>query len=288
MNFRRCSVLIPALILAFLLSSSTPAQVFEFYPGARYDPAIPTLKQVVGHGWGEQITTYQEAITYIRALQQAAGARLSVIRYAETWEGKALNVLAIGSPANIARAEEIKAGMQKLADPRRISEAEADSLIKSLPAVVWLICGVHGNEISSTDAGLLTAYHLLAARNDELIEGAMKNAIVLIDPMQNPDGRDRFIDYFTQNLGRFPDADLQAAEHNEVWPSGRVNHYLFDMNRDWFAQTQPETRGRAKFYLEWFPQVVVDLHEMGSNSSYYFAPPALPWNPNLTKAQLAW
>ncbi|MBO0719681.1 MAG: peptidase M14 [Blastocatellia bacterium] len=288
MNFLRSSVIIPALILAFLLSASSTAQNFEFFPGANYDPSIPTLKQVVGHGWGEKITTYREAITYISALQQAAGTRVSVIKYAETWEGKALNVLAIGSPANMARAEEIKAGMQKLADPRRISEAEADSLIKSLPAVVWLICGVHGNEISSTDAGLLTAYHLLAARNDELIEGAMKNAIVLIDPMQNPDGRDRFIDYFTQNLGRFPDADLQAAEHNEVWPSGRVNHYLFDMNRDWFAQTQPETRGRAKFYLEWFPQVVVDLHEMGSNSSYYFAPPALPWNPNLTKAQLAW
>jgi zinc carboxypeptidase len=287
-NFRRGSLLFFSLVLAWLLAASTPAQNFEFYPGAKYDPSIPTLKQVVGHSWGEKITTHQEAIAYIKALQQAASTRLSVIKYAETWEGKSLNVLAIGSPANIARAEEIKAGMQKLADPRRISEEEASSLIKSLPAIVWLICGVHGNEISSVDAGLLTAYHLLAAQNDVLIEAAMKNTIVLIDPMQNPDGRDRFITYFTQNVGRFPDADLQAAEHNEVWPSGRVNHYLFDMNRDWFAQTQPETRGRTKFYLEWFPQVVADLHEMGSNSTYYFAPPALPWNPNLTKTQLDW
>jgi hypothetical protein len=272
-----CSLAVPAF-----------AQDFEYYPGAKYDPAIPTLKQISGHAWGERITMHHEAVAYINALQQAAGPRMKVIKYSESWQGKSLFVLALGSAANIARIDEIKAGIRKLADPRGTSQNEANSLIGSLPSIVWLISGVHGNEISSVDAGLLTAYHLLAAQNDELVEAAMKNTVVLIDPMQNPDGRDRFINYFRQNVGRFPDADLQSAEHNEVWPSGRVNHYLFDMNRDWFAQTQPETRGRAKFYLEWFPQVVADLHEMGTNSSYYFAPPALPWNPNLTKTQLDW
>jgi hypothetical protein len=264
------------------------AQSFEFYPGAKYDPVIPTLKQVTGHEWGEKITSHHETEKYIFALQQAAGSRMKIVKYGETWEGRALYVLIIGSPSNIARVDEIKAGMQRLADSRKTSPAEADALIKSLPAVVWLMHSVHGNEISSTDAALLTAYHLLAVRNDDLIENAMKNIVVLIDPLQNPDGRDRFINYFRQNMGRFPDGDLQSAEHNEVWPGGRTNHYLFDMNRDWFAQTQPETRGRAKLYLEWFPQVVADLHEMGTNSSYYFAPPALPWNPNLTKTQLDW
>jgi Zinc carboxypeptidase len=284
-SWRRLS-LISGLFFCLSLFHSVSAQ--DFYPGARYDPAIPTLKQVTGHDWGERITMYHEAVAYLNALQQAAGSRLKVARYAETWEGKSLHVLAIGSPANIARLEEIKAGMQKLADPRAISQNDANSLINSLPSIVWLICGVHGNEISSVDAGLLTAYHLLAAHNDELVETAMKNTVVLIDPMQNPDGRDRFINYFRQTVGRFPDADMQSAEHNEVWPSGRVNHYLFDMNRDWFAQTQPETRGRTRFYLEWFPQVVADLHEMGTNNTYYFAPPALPLNPNLTKPQLEW
>jgi hypothetical protein len=276
------------LCFCFLLSSPISAQNFEFFPGARYDSSIPTLKQVVGHDWGEKITMHHEAAAYINSLQQAAGSRIKVIKYAETWEGRALYVLAIGSPSNIARVEEVKAGMQKLADPRGISQNEANAIISSLPSLVWFICGVHGNEISSVDAGLLTAYHLLAAQGDQLVEAAMKNTIVLIDPMQNPDGRDRFINYFRQNVGLTPDGDMQAAEHNEVWPSGRVNHYLFDMNRDWFAQTQPETRGRTEFYLEWFPQVVVDLHEMGTNNSYYFAPPALPLNPNLTKSQLDW
>jgi hypothetical protein len=281
-------LLFAGLAGCLLFVSSTYAQNFEYFPGSKYNPSIPTLKQVTGHDWGEQITMSHEAAAYIQALQQAVPSRLKVIKYAETWEGRPLYVLAIGSPENIARIEEIKSGMQKLADPRKITQNEANALISSLPSAVWLICGVHGNEISSVDAGLLTAYHLLAAQNDELVETAMKYTVVLIDPMQNPDGRDRFINYFRQNVGRFPDADLQSAEHNETWPSGRVNHYLFDMNRDWFAQTQPETRGRAKFYLEWFPQVVADLHEMGTNNTYYFAPPALPWNPNLTRTQLDW
>ena len=276
------------LFLGVLVSTAVQAQNFEFYPGAKYDPAIPTLKQVVGHEWGERITMHHEMERYLSALQQASGGRLKLVKYGETWEGKSLYYVVIGSTTNIKRIDEIKAGMQRLADPRRLSSSDANSLISSLPSVVWLTCGVHGNEISSVDAGLLTIYHLLAAQNDKLVDGATQNSLVIIDPMQNPDGRDRFINYFRQNMGRWPNADTQSAEHNEVWPTGRVNHYLFDMNRDWFAQTQIETRGRTRAYLEWYPQVFVDLHEMGTESSYYFAPPALPYNPNLTRPQLDW
>lgn len=277
-----------ASVFLLLMTGASLAQSFEYLPGAKYDPAIPTLKKVVGHDFGEKITMHHEAEKYMAALQQAAGSRIKVIKYAETWEGRSLYVMVVGSAANISKIEEIKAGIQKLADPRKISANEASSLIASLPSIAWFICGVHGNEISSVDSALMTAYHLLAAQNDEVATLAMKNSIILIDPMQNPDGRDRFINYFRQNVGRFPDGDLQSAEHNEVWPGGRTNHYLFDMNRDWFTQSQPETRGRTKTYLEWFPQVVADQHEMGTNSSFYFAPPALPWNPNLTKTQLDW
>jgi len=279
---------LPLLYCWLSLSTAALAQGFEYFPGTKYDPAIPTLKAVVGHEWGERITAHHELERYLRALEAAAGQRLKVVKYGETWEGRALYYLVIGSPENLARLDEIKAGMQRLADPRALAPAEAQKLISTLPSIVWLVCSVHGNEISSTDAGLLAAYHLLAAQGDEISTAAARNSLVLIDPLQNPDGRDRFINYFRQTMGRWPDGDLQSAEHNEVWPSGRVNHYLFDMNRDWFAQTQPETRGRARAFLEWFPQVVADLHEMGTESSYYFAPPALPWNPNLTRAQLDW
>lgn len=261
------------------------AQNFEFYPNAKYNAATPTLEQVVGHKWGEKITMHHEAEKYIRRLAEVS-KNVRVVKYAETWEGRSLYYMILASEQNMARLEEIKSGMQKLADPRQISATEADRLISSLPAITWLAYGVHGNEISSTDAALLTAYHLLAAQNDTLAQSVWQNSIVILDPMENPDGRDRFITYFRQTTGRWPDADQQAAEHREGWPGGRSNHYLFDMNRDWFALTQPETRGRVKAYLEWYPQVFVDLHEMGSNSTYYFAPPADPLNPEMPLSQI--
>lgn len=278
------------VVLLFLVAVSRPvmAQSFEYLPGAKYDPAVPTLKQVVGHDWGEQITLHHEMEQYVKALEQSSGGRLKAFKYGQTWEGKSLYYLMIGSAANIARLDTIKTGIKRLADPRKLSTADAEGLIGSLPSIVWLICGVHGNEISSVDAGLLAAYHLIASQNDPVATAAMANSLVIIDPMQNPDGRDRFINYFRQTVGRWPDADMQSAEHNEGWPSGRVNHYLFDMNRDWFAQTQLETRGRTRAYLDWFPQVFADLHEMGTDSTYYFAPPALPLNPNFTKPQVEW
>lgn len=276
-------------LLSFLLltPSRAFAQEFEFFPGATYDPSVPTLEQVVGHNNGARITMHGEAERYLHALAEAS-PKVQLVRFGETWEGRALYYLIVTSEANQARVEEIKAGMQRLADPRTLSDAEATQLIESLPSITWLSYGVHGNEISSTDAGLLLAYHLAAAQNDALVDEILNNSIVIIDPMQNPDGRDRFINYFRQTRGPAPDADQQAAEHNEVWPSGRMNHYLFDMNRDWFALTQKESRARVRVYQEWFPQVFVDLHEMGSNASYYFAPPADPASPHVTQAQHDW
>jgi len=275
---------LPILTL-FLFANLTFAQEFQFYPNAGYDSAIPTLEQVVGHKWGEKITMHHEVEKYIHRLAEVS-KNVRLVKYAETWEGRALYYMIVASEQNLARLDEIKAGMQKLADPRQIAAAETDRLVASLPSITWLAYGVHGNEISSTDAALLTAYHLVAAQNDSLAQLVLQNSVVILDPMQNPDGRDRFITYFRQTTGRWPDAEQQAAEHRETWPSGRSNHYLFDMNRDWFAMTQPETRGRVKAFLEWYPQVFVDLHEMGSNSTYYFAPPADPLNPEMPSSQI--
>lgn len=281
---------IPAALVVvclLLVPLGTPAQDFEYFPGATYDPTIPTLKQVVGHDWGEEITTPQQVDLYLHALAEAT-PRIQLVPYATSWEGRPLSYLIVASEENIARLAEIKGGLQRLADPRAISEADAEGIIQSLPAVTWLAYGIHGDEISSTDAALLTAYHLVAAQNDELTQLILRESVVVIDPMQNPDGRARFISYFRQTRGAEPDEDPEAAEHNEPWPTGRMNHYLFDMNRDWFALTQPESRGRVRAFLEWFPIVVVDLHEMGFNSTYYFAPPAPPLNPNLAPNQLEW
>lgn len=258
---------------------------FEFWPGAAYDPAIPTFQKVLGFEPGSRFATHANLIRYLEALSAAAPNRLKVIEYGKSWEGRKLVYAVIGNEANMRRLPEIQASMRKLRDPRTTSEPDAQRLIANTPAILWLGHAVHGNEISGPDAALLAAYHLLAARNQPAVTAALANTLILLDPLQNPDGRMRFIHGFEQAAGLEPDPVPMAAERNEPWPGGRVNHYLFDMNRDWFAVTQPETKARIRMFQEWYPLVVADLHEMGSESSYYFAPEAIPFNPHLTKEQ---
>jgi hypothetical protein len=271
-------------IVAFFCVCSVPLTGQGLAPGTTYDPAIPTLKAVVGHESGDVISTPDDITRYLEALAKAAPDRSRLVKYATSWEGRPLHYLIVGSKERIARLDDIRKGMQSLAS----GTGDITRLVADLPVIVWFIHGVHGNEISSADAALAEAYHLLAARGNADADLTMRDALVIIDPMQNPDGRQRFV---TGNLlGRAaePDSEPLSAEHDEPWPGGRSNHYLFDMNRDYFALTQPETRGRARVMLEWYPQVVVDLHEMGGNSTYYFAPPADPINPLVTEAQRRW
>ena len=271
-----------ALALLFLLLPAVTSA--QLSPGVTYDPAIPTLESVVGHKPGEAITTPDEIGRYLEALAKAAPDRTRLVKYATTWEGRPLHYLMVGSRERMARLDDTRKGMQALA----AAAADADKLVAGLPVMVWLIHGVHGNEISSSDAALQEAFHLLAVRGDADTDLTVRDAIVIIDPMQNPDGRQRFV---TGNLlarAAEPDPEPASAEHDEPWPGGRSNHYLFDMNRDYFALSQPETQGRSRVMLEWYPQVVVDLHEMGGNSTYYFAPPADPINPYMTEAQRRW
>ena len=261
------------------------AKPFEYWPGTKYDVGTPTPKQVLGYEFGDRITWAGNVVRYFETLAAAAPARIKVWDYAKSWEGRRLVYAAIGSEANIRRITEIKSAMKKLADPRKTNAAEARRLVESMPVVVWLGYGVHGNEISSPDAAMVTAYHLLAARNDAVVDSILANTVVILNPTQNPDGRDRFIHSFETSEGLEPDANPAAAEHTEAWPAGRTNHYFFDMNRDWLTVTQPETKGHMHALLDWLPQIFVDLHEMGPDSTYYFAPEADPYNPHLTKEQ---
>ncbi|MEL7488461.1 MAG: M14 family metallopeptidase [Pseudomonadota bacterium] len=175
--------------------------------------------------------------------------------------------------------------LARLASGEGLSGGERSAIIARTPAVVWLGYSVHGDEISTTDAALTLAYHLLAAENDTVVDTILENTIVLIDPVQNPDGRARFIQSFEDSRGLVPQGDRYAAEHDQPWPRGRFNHYLFDMNRDWFTLSQPETMGRVETFLEWFPVVAVDAHEMGGDETYFFPPASEPFNPYVREAQ---
>jgi len=279
-------------LLTALLSVQPAPQVsqkpLELVPGARYDTRVPTLKQVVGHDLGEDISTPDEIATYLKALHAAAPDRTRLIQYGTSWEGRPLYVMVLGSADRLSRLDAVKAGLRRLADPRGLSAADGERLVNDLPVVVWMMHAVHGNEVSSSDAALAEAYHLLAVQGDARVETILRDAVVLIDPLQNPDGRARFVASNQQGRSALPDSEPSSIEHDEPWPGGRPNHYLFDMNRDWLAQSQVETRARARLGLEWHPQVAVDLHEMGGNSTYYFAPPAEPANPYVTARQREW
>ena len=269
-------ILVLMACTAHAVTSDRP-QTFE-WPQGQYSQGVPTPAAVLGYELGEKIASPLEIQTYLQALHAAAPQRTQLVEYARSWEGRPLHFLVIGSPSQLETLDDIKANAARLANPAALSKAGLDNLLVSQPAVVWLGYGVHGNEISSPDAALATAYYLLA---HPAAQSLFDDVLVVIDPLQNPDGRNRFVQNYRSIAGIAPHGSRIAAERNEPWPRGRSNHYLFDLNRDWFALTQPEVRGRVAAFLEFFPQVYVDLHEMGTDSTYYFPPAAIPYNPQL-------
>ncbi len=273
------------VLLAGMIPAASRAQDFEYWPGAEYDASIPTTEEVLGYRIGDRIISHAGLMKYLEALETAVPGQVRILEYARSWEGRKLVYAFVGSPERIGALAAVSEGMKRLADPRTTSRASADSLIASLPVIVNLSYSVHGNEVSPSDAALFTAYHLLAARNDPVVDRILEETIVMIDPVQNPDGRDRFVHNYEIAEGLEPDASPLAAEHNEPWPGGRTNHYYFDLNRDWISLNHPETLGRVKVLQDYFPPVFVDLHEMGSNTTYYFAPEAIPYNPHLAGDQ---
>ncbi|MCI5043878.1 MAG: hypothetical protein MRY72_04210, partial [Aquisalinus sp.] len=186
----------------------------QSYPQANYDPEIPTLEDVVGHEHGEDISSVEEINFYMYALAEAAPDRMKVQTYAESWQGRELLYAVIASADNMQRLEEIRETTDRLAEGETVSR----QILNDLPAVVWLSYGVHGDEITPPDSALFMAYHLLAAEEDELVETILDNTIIIIDPLQNPDGRARFVHSFTSALGLEPMADRYTAEHDQPWP----------------------------------------------------------------------
>ncbi|MBM4060586.1 MAG: peptidase M14 [Planctomycetes bacterium] len=287
-----------ALCLLVLSATALRAQVpdpaaaappgLPLLPGVVHDAAIPTVEQVLGRRPGAEITEHQEVEKYLQALAAAAPERLRLVEYGRSWQGRRLWYAVVASPANLRRLPEIQRGMQRLADPRGLADAEAEALVRDLPAVGWLANCVHGDEPSGADAALAVLHHLLAATGDPLAQQVQAQCVVIVDPLQNPDGRDRFVQTTRAARGAFPDATPLGAEHSQPWPGGRSNHALFDMNRDWFALTQPETQARVRSFLDWWPLVYVDLHEMGGNSTYFFPPPAAPVHGEVTAGQRDW
>jgi hypothetical protein len=257
-------------------------------PSPSSDPVagqeIPSPEQVLGYGLGERFTPVAGLAHYFSALAEASD-RVSVHPYGTTYEGRPLIHVLLASPDHRSRLEEILDMNRELTLPGT-SQSRAQEIIRSNPAVVYLSYGVHGSESSSSEAAMWTAWDL--ARGAEDVAWVLDSALVVIDPSLNPDGRDRYVGFYRQARGLEPNPDPVTREHDEPWPGGRANHYLFDLNRDWAWMSQTETRARIATWERWSPQVHVDFHEMGSNSSYFFFPPARPINPIFPDHVLDW
>ncbi len=287
-NKRGGLVLILGFALALTSTSARAALSYEWIDGASYDPAITSPDTFLGEPFADRHASVDEISAYSRLLASQSD-RVTYREYGHSVEGDPLAVLIITDPANHERLPGRRDNLEKLRDPWQFSDAQRREAVDAELPLTFIACSVHGDEASGADAGLLLAYYLAAGRDARARE-ILANSVVLIDPCQNPDGRRRFLQHiraFRRQIPE-PDATEAAMEHNQLWPGGRRNHYLFDLNRDWAFLTQQETQARVAEFLRWYPQVFVDLHEMGRESTYFFPPPSEPVNPNVPDELRAW
>ncbi len=259
----------------------------EFFPGTTYRASVPSPDRLLGFPMAERAATAAQIEQCLRAWTNAAPDRTRLVEYARSHEGRPLHYLVLTAPKNLERIDEIRAGLARLGDPRGLAAAEAEALIARLPAVGWLAYTIHGDETEGSDAALAVIYHLLASE-DAPVERLLSDVVVIVDPLMNPDGRERFLKMVAEHRGTSPNVDDQSLLHRGYWPQGRGNHYLFDLNRDWIYGVHPESRGRIRAVAEWNPQLFVDAHGMGAQETHLFSPPREPINPNIPKERERW
>lgn len=247
-----------------MVNTST-AQDYFFKNKAPFNTNIPSPEAFLGYPIGEQHTRHDQIVAYLTKLAQLSD-RASITTYGETHEHRKLVMLTVSTPENLNNLEAIKTQHLKFVDP-----GLSPTNYNEVPVFVQLGYNVHGNEPSSSEAALLTAYTLVASNSPE-VKNYLENAVIFIDPTINPDGRDRHTQWANQFKANALVSDGMDAEHNEAWPRGRTNHYWFDLNRDWLLAVHPESQGKLNWYHKWYPNVVTDFHEMGTKSNYFFEP----------------
>lgn len=233
---------------------------------------LKSPEEFLGYQVGTQFSRHADVVAYFKYVAEHSDW-VKFDEYGKTNERRPLTYAVITTPENQANIEKIRTNQLKNA-------GLTDGSASPDKAIVWLSYNVHGNEASSTEASMLTLYELITTKKDWL-----QNTVVIIDPCVNPDGRDRYANWYNKVKATPYDTNPDAAEHNEPWPGGRANHYLFDLNRDWAWATQVETQQRLKVYNKWMPHIHVDFHEQGINSPYYFAPAAEPYHEIITPFQ---
>jgi hypothetical protein len=267
--FLRATLLLPMLMTLCALNlaaQDTKVPLSYYLPDEVYNEKITTPEEYFGYNVGQWHLTPAQVVGYVRLLASESD-RFQITTYAHSYEDRPLVQATISTPGNLAKIEEIRSNHLALADPSKSGSISIDEQ----PVVIWMGYSVHGNEPSGTNASVLFAYYLAASNNAETL-AMMDKAIVLMDPIINPDGATRFAAHVNSFRGIQDVSDPNTFELNEPWPGGRTNHYWFDLNRDWLLQQHPESKGRIKRFHHWLPNVLTDHHEMGSNSSFFFMP----------------
>lgn len=269
----------PVRLLSLLLACAAVSPTFA--------QPLPAPEAYLGYPIGSKFTFHANAVSYARLAAERSD-RITLTEYGRTFEGRPLLYLTITSPENHGRMATIRANKAKIADPRLLRDGDdLEKIIADTPVVAWMSYNVHGNEASPMETALKVIHRFATAADAETTRW-LDEGIIILDPCINPDGRDRYAQWYNSVIGRRPDPDLRSAEHDEPWPGGRYNHWYFDLNRDWAFATQPETRARHPHFVAWTPQVHGDFHEMGLESSYFFFPAEKPVNANLPAHTLKW
>lgn len=239
---------------------------------------VQSPEQHLGYKLGTRYTPHYRIVNYFQYVAQAVPAMVKLQKYGETNEHRPLYVAFISSQKNMSNLESIRQNNLALA------HLNNQSANVNAPAIVWLSYNVHGNETSSSEAAMQTLFALVDPANTQSKQW-LENTVVVIDPCLNPDGRDRYVNWYNTMIGKDWNPLPVAREHREEWPGGRSNHYNYDLNRDWAWQTQVESKARVALYNQWLPEVHVDFHEQGVNAPYYFAPAAEPYHEVITPWQ---
>ena len=241
--------------------------------------SLKSPDEFLGYPLGSKYTPHFKIVNYFNYVAATVTNQNKLEQYGETNEGRPLLLSFVASAENFTRLEEIRKNNLRITGMLTDKAGDVNA-----PAIVWLSYNVHGNETSSSEVAMKVLFELLNPANANTKE-YLKNTVVIIDPCINPDGRDRYVNWQAQMVGKNVNPNANAREHNEPWPGGRTNHYNFDLNRDWAWQTQVETQQRLKKYNQWMPQVHSDYHEQGYNNPYYFAPAAEPYHEAVTPFQ---
>ena len=237
---------------------------------------IPSPRSVLGFTPGDDrtIADWKQISNYFAQLDRASD-RVQVQTLGETTLKRPFIVAFISSPENIRNLPKLKEIQRKLADPRLIqTEAERERLLRDGKAVVVISCSIHSTEIVASQMSMQLAYELATADDAETRE-MLQNTILLLIPSPNPDGIDIVANWYRKTLGT-------AYEGSD--PPELYHHYAgHDDNRDWFMMNLQETKLATRlFWKEWFPQIVYDIHQQGTDGSRFFIPPFYdPPNPNI-------